>query len=209
MSTDWLAQYKTTSYALFISGSFGLERTVENKALQTRFLKPVTEQNVKSNSNTWRKKMHESLRNAQAKKIWAATAWPSFNSMKHLGVLPLPPGWDASLHRVIKKKTAVGTLRSEGSDNNQNVQKAISLTSKTTTLYVDNTFCRHYTTITWKCLISHFMEDINKWWQIFVHLLNLDIVLGNSTLGEFTYIFWQSSGRNNRDQHWKKCEFTF
>ena len=56
MSTDWLAQYKTTSYALFIFGSFGLELTVENKALQTRFLKPATEQNVKSNSNTWRKK---------------------------------------------------------------------------------------------------------------------------------------------------------
>ena len=106
MSTDWLAQYKTTSYALFIFGSFGLELTVENRALQTRFLKPVTEQNVKSNSNTWRKKMHESLRNAQAKKIWAATAWPSFNSMKHLGVLPLPPGWDASLHRVIKNPSS-------------------------------------------------------------------------------------------------------
>ena len=103
MSTDWLAQYKTTSYALFIFGSFDLELTVENKALQTRFLKPVTEQNVKSNSNTWRKKMHESLRNVQAKKIWAATAWPSFNSMKHLGVLPLPPGWDASLPQGYKK----------------------------------------------------------------------------------------------------------
>ena len=62
-------------------------------------------------------------------------------------------------------------------------------------------FCHHCTTTKWKCLISTFFN---------VHLLNLDMVLGNSTLGEFAYMYiWQSSSRNNRDQDWKKSKFNF
>ena len=47
-------------------------------------------------------------------------------------------------------------------------KRSIGLISKTTTLYVYHTFfqckllCRHCTNTTWKCLISPFMEDVNK-----------------------------------------------
>ena len=34
--------------------------------------------------------------------------------------------------------------------------------------------CRHCTTTTWKCLISRFMEDINKRWWIFLSLFKLE-----------------------------------
>ena len=45
-------------------------------------------------------------------------------------------------------------------------EKTISLMSKTATLYVHHAFlhilCRHCTTTTWRCLISRFMEDVDK-----------------------------------------------
>ena len=47
-------------------------------------------------------------------------------------------------------------------------KRSIGLISKTTTLHVHHTFfqckllCRHCTNTTWKCLISPFMEDVNK-----------------------------------------------
>ena len=47
-------------------------------------------------------------------------------------------------------------------------KRSIGLISKITTLHVYHTFfqckllCRHCTNTTWKCLISPFMEDVNK-----------------------------------------------
>ena len=33
---------------------------------------------------------------------------------------------------------------------------------------------RYCTTRTWKCLLSHYMEDVNKWWPIFLSLSKLE-----------------------------------
>ena len=53
--------------------------------------------------------------------------------------------------------------------------------------------CRHYTSSTWKCLISCFVEDgeMFKRWRNFLSLSNFDVVLRNLTQGKFAYI-WQS-----------------
>ena len=45
--------------------------------------------------------------------------------------------------------------------------------------------CHHCTTWMWKCLISCFMEDVNKRRQIFLSLLNLSEVPRNSIPGKF------------------------
>ena len=51
---------------------------------------------------------------------------------------------------------------------------------------------RFGTTTTWKCLISRFMEDVNKQRRpIFSLFLSLDMVPWNSASGRFAYI-WQS-----------------
>ena len=54
----------------------------------------------------------------------------------------------------------------------------IGLISKTTTLHVHHTFwtflCRHYTTKTWKCLLSRFMENVNKRRRNFFSLSKLE-----------------------------------
>ena len=59
------------------------------------------------------------------------------------------------------------TFRSKDADGNEYVKKIIGFISKTTTLHVYHdflyiVFARFCTTTTWKCLISHFMEDVNK-----------------------------------------------
>ena len=47
---------------------------------------------------------------------------------------------------------------------------------------------RNSTTTTWKCLISRFVEEVNKRRRNFLSLSNLNKVLRNSTLrGEFVY----------------------
>ena len=57
-------------------------------------------------------------------------------------------------------------------------KKKIDLISKTTTLHVHNTFlyilARFCTTTTWKCLISRFMEDVNKQRRNFISLSELE-----------------------------------
>ena len=56
---------------------------------------------------------------------------------------------------------------------------------KKTTLHVHSTFytflCRFCTTTKWKCLISLFMEDVNKRRRNFIFFLNLNMFLKNST----------------------------
>ena len=79
------------------------------------------------------------------------------------------------------------TRSNDGSDGT----KAIGLLSRTKTLHVHHAFfvlflCRHYTTTTWKCLISRFMDDVNKRRRIFLSLskplsgVPLNQLLGNS-----------------------------
>ena len=60
----------------------------------------------------------------------------------------------------------LGSFSDDDGDGNENVKKAIGLSSKTSSLLVHQPFftflCRYYTTTTWKCLFLRFMEDVNK-----------------------------------------------
>ena len=66
-------------------------------------------------------------------------------------------------------------------------KKAIAWQGKTTTLH--HTFCtflcHHCTTTMWKCLISGFVKDVNKQWQIFFLFMDLDMVDRKSAPEEF------------------------
>ena len=60
----------------------------------------------------------------------------------------------------------LATLRCHDGNDNENIKKAIGWIGKTTTLHVMMLFCTflccHCTATMGKCLISCFMEDINK-----------------------------------------------
>ena len=60
------------------------------------------------------------------------------------------------------------------------------------------TFLSHYwTTTMWKCLISCFMEDVNKQWWNFLSLFKLGAAPKKSTPGKFAYIgHFQRTGIN-------------
>ena len=83
------------------------------------------------------------------------------------------------------------TLRCDDGDSNGNgnVKKAglrLAKQQLCTCITLFCTFlCRHSTTTAWKCLISRFMEDVNKLLRNFLQFLflNLDMVLRNSTPG--------------------------
>ena len=88
-------------------------------------------------------------------------------------------------------KETLGTLRyndataTRTSKNNNRFNKQTCTTLFCTFRY---RFC---TTTTWKCLISLFMENINKQWPNFISFLSLDMLPKNSTPVWFAYI-WQS-----------------
>ena len=63
--------------------------------------------------------------------------------------------------KLCRSSSANGGLKIDEGDSNENVNKAIGLMSKTTTLHVQHTFFRrflwrHCTNKEWKCLISRF-----------------------------------------------------
>ena len=68
----------------------------------------------------------------------------------------------------------IGTLRSNDADDNENVKKTIGLIGKKLLRRCTTLFCtflsRFCTTTTWKCLISRFMEKVNKQRQNFISL---------------------------------------
>ena len=88
----------------------------------------------------------------------------------------------------------LGSFSKDVGDGNESVKKAIGLLIKTT-LHVHNAFllflCRHCTTTTWECLISRFMEDVNKRQRIFLSLIstkNWSTVPKKSTPRKFIYV---------------------
>ena len=87
----------------------------------------------------------------------------------------------------------LGTLRFNDADDNENVKKTIGLISKTTTLhvhrpflYISFPFCK---TTTWKCLISRFMEDVNKQRRNFISLSELEYGPLKFSFGRFRLQF--------------------
>ena len=70
----------------------------------------------------------------------------------------------------------LGSFSNDDGDGSENFKKAIGLLSKTTSTCI-TLFCtflyRLCKTTTWKCLISRFMEDVNKRRRIFLSLSKL------------------------------------
>ena len=92
--------------------------------------------------------------------------------------------------------TGIRDFKIPDSDDNENgKKKGIGWIGKTNCARASRFFCtflfRHWTTTTGKCLISHFMEDVNKPRPNFLSHSELNIVLRNSAQKEFPYI-WQS-----------------
>ena len=90
----------------------------------------------------------------------------------------------------------LGTIRSDDSNGNENVKKAIGLKSKPTICSCIRFFC----TFLWNFVHDYnvkvfytnlcFMEDVKKLStnKILLLFLNFDNAVGNSTPGEFAYI---------------------
>ena len=94
-----------------------------------------------------------------------------------------------------RKGNNISDFKIQRRGRQQERQKTIGLISKTTTSHVHHTFCTFLssfcTTRTWKCLISRFMEDVNKQRRIFFFYLSLNMAPWNSASGGFAYN-WQS-----------------
>ena len=77
---------------------------------------------------------------------------------------------------------------------------------KTTTLHVHHAFCtslcRHCTTTTWKCVISRYMENVNKRRQIFLSLSKLKCGPQEINSREIRHHLTFSADWNNRDNVW-------
>ena len=85
-------------------------------------------------------------------------------------------------------RVALGSFSNDDGDGN-------SLISKTTTLHVHHTFftflCCHCTTTTWKCLMSRFMENVNKERRTFLSVSKLESrpqeINSSETRSHFTF----------------------
>ena len=109
----------------------------------------------------------------------------------------------------------LGTLRSDDGDGNENGQKAIGLIivkqQLCTCITLFSTFLtRRCTATTWKCLVSCFLEDVNKQRRNFPSLsrLNCYKALRNSTSGGAAY-FWQSKRDGKIAMKIENPEFPF
>ena len=74
-------------------------------------------------------------------------------------------------------KKTIGTLRSNDADGNEKVKKKRFNKQNNNFARASHFFCtflsRFYMTTTWKCLISRFMEDVNKQRRNFISLSEL------------------------------------
>ena len=118
-----------------------------------------------------------------------------------------------SLSRALRNLWLIGTLRSNDADGNENVKKTIGLISKTTTLHVHYTFCtflsRFCTTTTWKCLISRFMENLNKQPRNFISVCELKYGPLKFSFRRIRLQLKKEMGRNNRYKDWKNANSLF
>ena len=76
----------------------------------------------------------------------------------------------------------------DGNDNgNEKVKKTIGLWSKTTILHMYHAFLPSLHDYDVKCLITRFMEDVNKGCYFFFLFLNLIAVHKKSTPGKYSF----------------------
>ena len=103
----------------------------------------------------------------------------------------------------------IGSFSNDDGDRNENGKKKKGLINITTTLHVHHTFCtfpcRHCTTTTWKCLLSRFMENVNKRRRIFLSLSKLESGPQEINSKEIRPHFTFSVNWNKRDKVWKNA----
>jgi len=103
-------------------------------------------------------------------------------------------GWDArDLFRVLLGASDFTIRRHDGNDNVKNNNRFSRQNNNFAGAahFLCTFLCRFCMTTTLNCLILLFREDVNKRRRNFILFLHLDMVLRNSTLGGFAYI-WQS-----------------
>ena len=95
-------------------------------------------------------------------------------------------------------------------DDNEKVKKATSLSSKTTTITLFCSFlCHHCKTAVWKCLISHFTENVHLWQWIFLSLSKPQCSPQEFNSKEICLHLSFSANRNKRDIKVKKMRIHF
>ena len=108
-----------------------------------------------------------------------------------------------------------GALRSNDAYGNEKVKETIGLIRKTTTSHAraSHFFCtflyRFYTTTTWKCLISRFIEDVNKQRRNFISLSELGYGHLKFSFRRVRPHLTKYVGRNNRYKDWKNANSLF
>ena len=89
-------------------------------------------------------------------------------------------------------KIHIRDLKIQRRGQQQEHQKNNRFNRQNTCITLFSTFLSHFcTTTTWKCLISHFMEDVTSNDEILFLFLSLAMVPWNSASGGFVYN-WQS-----------------
>ena len=119
--------------------------------------------------------------------------------------------WYSSPFNVVSTASSspksIGSFSNDDGDGNQDVNKAIGLLRKTTTLHVHHAFCtflyRPCTTTTWKCLIASLMEDVNKRRRISFSLSKLECGPQEINSREIRRHLPFSANWNKRDKDWK------
>ena len=115
------------------------------------------------------------------------------------------------LNRLKPLTSPQSSRRCDEGDGNENGENAIGLVSKTTTLHVYHAFSYNSlpncTTSTWKCLISRFIEDVNKRRRIFLSLPRLECSPQEDNSTEIRLHLTFLANWNKCDKVWKKLEF--
>ena len=100
--------------------------------------------------------------------------------------------WDIFAPSMSQHKIHIRDLKIQRRGQQQEHQKNNRFNRQNTCITLFSTFLSHFcTTTTWKCLISHFMEDVTSNDKILFLFLSLAMVPWNSASGGFVYN-WQS-----------------
>ena len=130
-----------------------------------------------------------------------------------------PPPCPLEFSRVIARKTWMlimgegeikGALATMTGMTMRKSKKATSLSSKTTTITLFCSFlCHHCKTAVWKCLISHFTENVHLWQWIFLSLSKPQCSPQEFNSKEICLHLSFSANRNKRDIKVKKMRIHF
>ena len=127
---------------------------------------------------------------------------------------PLLPWYIYSCSTTSAVQLLLGTLRSNDADGNENVKKnnrfyKQNINFARASRFFVHFFARFCTTRTWKCIISRFMEDVNKQRQNFISLSVLGCGPKEFNSSRVRLHLTKYVGRNNCDKDWKNANSLF